>query len=159
MPIEYRQGCLIKALKSGEVEAIGHQANCQNTMNSGVAKAIRESFPAAYEADQQTKKGDQLKLGSLSWVIVPIYHPVNHAGMIFNLYGQFYYGREKGKVYTDLPALEASMKTMKLFTDSAEVSSIGFPKLGAGLGGAAWEDVEDIIIRTFTDDFVIVYLN
>ena len=41
MSITYKEGCLIQGFKRGEVQAIGHQANCQNTMGSGVAKAIR----------------------------------------------------------------------------------------------------------------------
>lgn len=64
--IEYRYGCVASALKLGEVSVIAHQTNCFNTMNSGVAKAIRQLYPEAYFADCKTVKGDYKKLGGFS---------------------------------------------------------------------------------------------
>ena len=49
-------------------QAIIHQANCQTTMGSGIAKQIREKYPEAFEADCRTTRGDITKLGSFSWV-------------------------------------------------------------------------------------------
>lgn len=153
--IEYKTGDLIAAFTAGEVEAIAHQANCQNTMNSGVAKAIKKAYPEAYEADCQTIKGDTAKLGSLTFVIVPV---ARHApGFIFNLYGQFYYGREPGVVYTDLAALANAFMQMRVCLDAVGVTSVGLPKLGCGLGGAEWEDVEAIIEEHLEGLDVTVY--
>lgn len=157
MPIDYKKGDLIEAFKAGEVEAIAHQANCQNTMGSGVALAIKQAFPEAYAADCQTTKGDYDKLGSLSWVVVPTNDPKGF-GPIFNLYGQFNYGREKGVVYTDLAALEKAMTVMKLFLDAGGHRTVGLPMLGCGLGGADWDDVEDIILRILGTLEVTVYI-
>lgn len=151
MTITYKQGCLIEGFKGGEVGAIAHQANCMCTMGSGIAKALREAFPDLYEADLHTEKGSTEKLGSLSWTI-------NEHGMLFNLYGQFNYGQEPGVVYTDLKALENSIEIMKLFLDSARVTKVGLPKIGAGLGGAKWEDVEAIIERQLGSLDVVVYI-
>lgn len=155
--INYLPGDIVAGFKSGYVEAIGHQANCMNTMNSGVAKAIRAEFPEVYEADCQTVKGDIGKLGSLTFVIVPV---AGHApGWIFNLYGQYDYGREPGKVYTDVEALASSFSQMRLFIDAAGITSVGFPKLGAGLGGANWSDIELLIEAYFGDLDVTIYTN
>lgn len=150
MSITYKQGCLIEGFKAGEVGAIAHQANCQNTMGSGVAKALRAAFPEIYEADCQTVKGDYDKLGSLSWTF-------NEHGMMFNLYGQFNYGYD-GTQFTDLEALERSFGVMKLFLDAANVTKVGLPKLGCGLAGAKWEDVEALILRQLPDKDIIVYI-
>jgi len=141
--ITYKSGCLIEALDKGEVSAIAHQANCQNTMKSGVAKAIVERWPAVAEADQATKKGDPDKLGTLSFT--PVFCEDCEIRPVFNLYGQYTYGREKGVVYTDVKALGNAMAQMKLFLDSIGIKRVGLPKLGAGLGGAKWEDVESAI--------------
>ena len=108
--IKYKKGDLIKAFQSGEVTAIGHQSNCFNTMGSGVALAVKSAFPEAYAADCTTVKGDKSKLGSMSCCMTP-------KGPIFNLYGQYTYGREKGVVYTDLKALGNALGQMKLFLD------------------------------------------
>ena len=153
--IEYKVGDLFDAFRAGDIEALGHQANCQNTMNSGFAKQLKELYPEAYEADCQTIKGDTAKLGSLSWVIVDV--PGHAPGLIFNLYGQFYYGREPGVVYTDLLALDSAMEQMRLFLDAAGVTHVGFPRLGCGLGGAKWEDVELLIEQHFGDLTVTVF--
>lgn len=153
--IEYKKGDLFDAFAVGDIEALGHQANCMNTMGSGFAKQLKELYPEAYDADCQTKKGDLNKLGSLSFVIVPIdRHP---PGFIFNLYGQFDYGREPGKVYTDLYALDHAMCQMRLFVDAAGITHVGFPRLGCGLGGARWEDVEILIEQHFGDLYVTVF--
>lgn len=153
--IEYKKGDLFDAFAAGEIEALGHQANCMNTMASGFAKQLKALYPEAYEADCQTEKGDRNKLGTLSMVFVDV--PGHAPGMIFNLYGQFDYGREPGKVYTDLLALDNAMGVMRLFIDASGIEHIGFPKLGCGLGGAEWGDVEALIEHHFGDLAVTVF--
>lgn len=155
MTIQYKTGDLIAAFKAGEVLVIAHQANCMNTMGSGVAKAIREAFPQAYEADCVTRKGDKEKLGGFTVSADAEF------GLIFNLYGQYDYGREAGKVYTDLSALRSAMSQMATFLRHidyrAAAGTIGLPKLGAGLGGAKWEDVAQIIEEELCDFDVVIY--
>jgi O-acetyl-ADP-ribose deacetylase (regulator of RNase III) len=59
-------GDLIALALAGEFDVIVHGANCQCAMGAGIAKAIRERFPEAYEADLATPRGDRSKLGSIS---------------------------------------------------------------------------------------------
>jgi O-acetyl-ADP-ribose deacetylase (regulator of RNase III) len=162
MEIQYKQGCLIEAFRTGEVKAIAHQANCQNTMKSGVAKALVEWCPAIAEADQATRKGDLDKLGTLTFTpaVQDLYRSPTRdvkIGLVFNLYGQFYYGREKGVIYTDLKALGNAMGQMKMFLDVQGIKDVGLPKLGAGLGGAKWEDVERVILAELDGLNVTIY--
>jgi len=158
--LSIKQGCLVKAFRTHEVQAIAHQANCQNTMGSGVAKAIRAAYPEVYEADCETIKGATDKLGTLSWVIAPRDRRKSfakcidmdaYAGPIFNLYGQFNYGRDPEVVYTDINALRSAIKQMKLFLDSMDIKSVGLPKLGCGLGGEKWENVSKVIQEELVD--------
>lgn len=151
MALTIKQGCIIEGFKAGEVEAIAHQANCMNTMGSGVAKALRAEWPQVYEADCQTVKGDIDKLGSLSMTIC-------EHGPIFNLYGQYDYGREKGVIYTRLDALDKALGVMRLFVDAGEHKSVGFPKLGTDRGGAKWVDVEALIVKHFAGIEVTIYV-
>lgn len=148
--MRYRQGDLIQALKNGEVGVIAHQANCMNTMGSGVAKAIRENFPEAYAADLETERGDVDKLGTYSFA-------ENKYGLIFNLYGQYNYGRD-GSHYTQLASLEEALENMAMhLTDIGYKGKIGIPKLGCGLGGADWNQVSRIVARALDNFEVIVY--
>lgn len=158
MSLQYKEGCLVKALQGGEVNAIGHQANCFHTMNSGVAKAIRLAIPGAYDADvTQTVKGDRSKMGDFS-----IYQLREEdgepCGLVYNLYGQYNYGYD-AKGYTDYEALASAMIKMRddLRTGN-NLTKVGFPKIGAGLGGGDWQTIEDIIVKVFAGFEVVVYL-
>lgn len=152
MGIVYKKGCLIEGFKSGEVRVIGHQANCQNTMNSGVAKAIRLAFPEAYEADCGTVRGDYSKLGGISTCI-------NNNGIIVNIYGQYNYGYD-GIRYTDYEALESGFNHMiDMLTYIEYQGKIGLPKLGCDRGGGDWNIVEGLIKETLAEKHdVIIYV-
>ncbi len=154
--MRYVVGDLCDALERGEVDAIGHQANCFNTMNSGVAKALRKRWPEVYEADCRTKKGDPLKFGDLSLATVATKFG---SGLVYNLYGQFNYGYDS-KGYTNYAKLEQSMEAMRedLLT-GVGLTHVGFPKIGAGLGGGDWDTIAEIINRVFSDAFdVTIYV-
>lgn len=155
--LKYKVGDLCEALKSGEVNVIGHQANCFNTMNSGVAKAIKANFPDAVAADQETVKGDRSKFGDLSIGLHG--YGDNTYGMIYNLYGQYNYGYD-AKGYTDYTKLESALRAMKedLDTGTSEFR-VGFPKIGAGLGGGDWDTIAEIIDTVFGDEYdVTIYV-
>lgn len=133
--IKYKKGCVVEAFKGGKYIALLHQANCFNTMNSGVAKAIREQLPAAYDADCMTVKGDVRKLGTFSHAAF-----LELSGFVVNLYGQYNYGKD-GKKYTQVVNLE---KALAGFADRFRVSGelglkVCMPRLGCGLGGADWD--------------------
>lgn len=152
--ITYKVGDLVDALKSGEVFAIGHQANCFNTMNSGVARAIRAHFPDAWAVDQNTKRGSSAKLGGIS---VGVYNGPgpDDVRLIYNLYGQYNYGYDK-QGYTKYDKLESAMIRMR---DSLPTrAKVGFPKIGAGLGGGDWVRIEAIIEEVFKDFDVTIYV-
>lgn len=160
MTLRYKVGDLVDALKSGEVSSIGHQANCFNTMNSGVAKAIRLAFPQAYEADCLTEKGDKGKLGDLT--AVEHERADGSVGIIYNLYGQYNYGYD-AKGYTNYEALRGALLNMRIDLDGAvgingeDWKKVGFPKIGAGLGGGDWDTIARIIEDTFEGYDVTVY--
>lgn len=148
--LTYKKGNLIEAFIAGEVGAIGHQSNCFNTMGSGVALAIKNAFPAAYEADCTTVKGDIGKLGSMACAFTP-------KGPIFNLYGQYRYGKD-GALYTDYDSLKRAMESMRFILDMADQDTpIGFPKIGCGTAGGDWNIVSAIIEEVFEGMEVIIY--
>jgi len=152
--LTYKKGCLIEAAKAGEVDVIAHQANCFNTMKSGIAPLIVAYCPEAGEADQQTHKGDIAKLGTTSFGFTDDYM------MVWNLYGQYTYGREAGVVYTNYNALEQALSYMARWLHGASGKNyIGLPKLGCGLAGGDWVIVEGLIKKTLVayGHHVIIY--
>jgi len=147
--INYVQGDLLDP--SLNFDVIVHGCNCFHTMRRGVAKAIKEKYPQAYEADKNlTEKGDESKLGSLSMAFNESGEGPEH---IVNAYTQYRYGRDK--VHVDYEALGAAMVALSEIFD-ADKYSIAFPKIGCGLAGGDWNVVEAIINKIFAHKKVTV---
>lgn len=145
------EGDLLALARDGEFDVIVHGANCQCTMGAGIAKAIRATFPQAYEADLKTEAGDREKLGTISWAKIegdtaPL--------IVVNAYTQFHW-RGRG-VKVDYEAVRAAMRAVKrAFTGSR----IGYPRIGAGLAGGDWATIEAIIDEELNgeDHTLVVY--
>ena len=130
-------GDLIDLAKQGHFDVILHGCNCFCTMGRGIALAVKNEFPAAYEADRSTQKGDRSKLGSYSRAdIFSNKHPLT----VVNAYTQFDY---KGPgVKADYDAIRAVMTKVK---EDFSGQRIGYPLIGAGLAGGDWNIIESII--------------
>lgn len=136
----------------------------QGKMNSGVAKAIREEFPYAWQRYDEFMKNYNMKdIIKLGHVIIAGSFEIK---LIGNLMTQEFYGRD-GKRYASLEAIE---KSLDLFTDTAinkwELGfhedigdrAIAIPKIGCGLGGLTWEEVCPIVEKIsekYSIDFVV----
>jgi O-acetyl-ADP-ribose deacetylase (regulator of RNase III) len=132
---------ICEGFKNKEVDVIAHCCNCFCTMGSGVAKAIRASFPVVYEADLQTRKGDREKLGTYSVAKVDDRY-------IVNLYAQFTYGRNTRELYYD--AMISCLEKLKSFMLRHDFKSVGFPKgMGCILAGGDWRIVDAMVQSVF----------
>lgn len=146
------QGNLITLAKQNYFDVIVHGCNCFGTMGAGIAKAIKQEFPEAYEADCQTPKGDKNKLGTIS------YAKIDRDGMnltVVNGYTQFnYYGAGTLVDYNAVASVFSSIK--KQFSGQ----KIGYPKIGAGLAKGDWQIISSIIDRELEqEDSTLVEFN
>ncbi len=134
MTIVYKKG---DVLNSGE-EVVVHGCNCFNTMGSGVARQVKEQFPQAYNADQQTLRGDETKLGNFTYG-----RKLRVDGsetIVVNAYTQYRYTFID--VDVDYRALEtAFVNICERFPNEV----IAMPKIGCGLAGGDWEVVSKIL--------------
>lgn len=129
--------------------AIAHCANCFCTMGSGIARQIKLKFPEAYTADLKTISGDLSKFGSFT--VAQIEDKSSSIKFVYNLYGQYRYGKESRKlnyekIYTSLELMEKDcwMKNIKY---------VGFPKnMGCMLAGGHWPIVMEMISYIFKDE-------
>ena len=128
------KGDLIKLAKEGKFDVIAHGCNCFCTMGAGIAKTIKENFPQAYQADLETMKGDENKLGTCSYATI-----TSPKLTIVNAYTQYTYGRLFRVHYN------AIRQCMKLIKMNFSGSRIGLPKIGAGLAGGHWHIIQAII--------------
>ena len=131
------RGVLVKLAFDGRFEVIIHGCNCQGAMGAGIAKAIKQAFPEAYNADKATVKGSRNKLGSLSTVTV---ERGDSRITIVNGYTQFHW-RGSG-VLVDYAALRSVMRQVKAMFSG---SMIAYPKIGGGLAKGDWSIIASII--------------
>ena len=128
---------LLKLASDGHFDVIVHGCNCQNQMGKGIAKTIKQKFPAAYAADLETEKGSREKLGTFSTATID---SNDHTFTIVNGYTQFHW-RGRG-VKADYDAIRAVFNGIKQFFSGQR---IGYPLIGAGLAGGDWHTIEVII--------------
>lgn len=135
--IEHVKGNLL----TSDCNIIAHQSNCLFGFGSGIAGQIRAMYPAAYEVFMEDTRPPEQKLGTYSFTKKP-----QGGKYIFNLYGQYNYGK-KGPLYTVYPALEQAVKKMLLLIKMTEGHTnfrpkIGMPwKIGCDLAGGDWDGV------------------
>jgi hypothetical protein len=121
-----------------ESGAIGHQVNCQGVMNAGLVKKIRERYPIVFEKYKElvTAHAVRDEKKALLGVVQPV--RVSESLIVYNLFGQFSYGRQE--VHTDYDALTTI--ACKLRDRGVQIH---LPKrMGCGLGGGDWTRVQDI---------------
>lgn len=187
MTITYRTGNLLDAFVAGDVTAIGHCANCQGTMGSGIAADIAFCYPDVAVVDKHmsgviknTPHRDIIELPinisfvgyqlenigtALTWGACTPNRVHKADKFIFNLYGQEYYGsfgRQKQQTGRNVsyPALSKALVEMRktLISLSKENAVIGFPKHMASFrAGGNWEFVEELIRDVFFDFHVKIY--
>lgn len=137
-------GDLITCAKEGVFDVIVHGCNCQNTMGAGIALSIKRQFPAAFEADIRTARGDRGKLGNYSYATVAL--DVKELTIV-NAYSQYHWRGAGPQV-----DYEAVANVFKLIKKDFSGRSIGYPKIGAGLAGGDWEQLALIIDEALTDE-------
>jgi O-acetyl-ADP-ribose deacetylase (regulator of RNase III) len=143
-----RQGNLIELAKEGTFDVIVHGCNCWCEMGAGIAKAIRQSFPEAYEADRQTTPGDRSKLGTCTTAASQV---GDHTVHVVNAYTQFNYTKQGDEVLVDYDAVRSCMRWIK---ERFSGLRIGLPKIGAGLAGGDWGEISRIIDEELAEEDV-----
>lgn len=159
---------MVKEIKQdiflAETDAIVHQANCQCTMGSGIAKYIKERYPEAYAADCKTIKGDKEKLGRASVARVVTPSTNTRLKYIFNLYSQFNYGLEERHtnyeaMATGLSAIYDFIMRHNMSGSSQKITVLAAPfKMGSDRGGGDWRIVRAIMESVFADETNITLL-
>ena len=128
--LKHAKGNLIDMAEQGLFDVIVHGCNCQNTMGSGIAKEMRERYPAVYDADTlATEQWRQplAKLGNFS-----TYATTGKTSpfIVVNAYTQVHY------LPRDVDHFE--YESFYLILKKLEVLgpvNFGFPYIGMGLAG------------------------
>ena len=79
------------------------------------------------------------------------YHmvPLANGKVGFNIYSQFWYGRDKRHV--DYPALEKGVRGVCETLKSMNAKTLALPKIGCGLAGGEWPVVKEILEKVSSE--------
>jgi len=124
---------------------VGHGVNCQGRMGSGIALAIKNKWPSVYDQYKERYESGQLK-GEMAIGEIDIV-PITNQLFVVNMYTQNKYGYD-GKAYAYPEAIENCIAlTMKHIKHETPTLPLYIPKIGCGLGGLKWENIEPIVNR------------
>ena len=143
-------------LLNSSCDYICHQVNCQGRMGSGIAKSIKERWPAVYTGYMDfcnyhlPRSGPKGLLGQCQII------GVNDNLTVINMFGQESYGYD-GKRYTSYDAFWSCLGKIREIVPKG--AKIGFPKgVGCGLGGANWNVIYEMINQVLGKDYnVYIY--
>lgn len=143
MSVYYRIGDL---LEQKDINVLIHCCNSYNTMQAGIAAAIKNKYPEAYEADTKAHKEYRNTLGEYSYAVT------KDNKLIYNLYAMKGLGANKRQL--DYEAFYSLLEKMEVIfnleDDEAKNLTIGIPyKIGCDLAGGKFEIVETMINSVF----------
>ena len=134
MTLKHSKGNLLDLAEAGEFDVIVHGCNCFNTMGAGIAREIRDRYPAAWSSDSMTERGDYNKLGNWS---VGLNDLTDQKFIIINAYTQF--NISAGKDVFEYSAFALVLQKLEYAFGNQR---IGLPYIGMGLAGGK----KDVII-------------
>lgn len=134
MAFEHKTGDIFDT----KLPAIGHGVNLYGVMGAGIAKAIATVFPQVLNPYKEACKTKQLTPGTMQYVQVQD----NPTFYILNLASQDRPGK-----HARLEWVESSLEAAILFCKTNNLEGFAVPRIGARIGGLAWEDVKEILER------------
>jgi len=102
-------------------------------MGAGIAVKFRRQWPAMYSAYHSACAARQLQAGDVFiWPSGDI--------TVYNLMTQVYPGAD-----AKLAHIEKAVIAMLLDAAVRDIGGIGIPRIGCGIGGLEWDDVQDCL--------------
>lgn len=138
---------------------VAHGCNCQGVMGSGVALAIRNKWPKAYETYNAIcvsySKTHEL-LGDVHFVVVEMDAAGVPTVIVANCFTQHLFGRDK--VHADVDAVEGSLTQAFTLASGANMP-LYMPRIGCGLGGLNWDTQVGPVVEKLSEKFSTVEVN
>jgi O-acetyl-ADP-ribose deacetylase (regulator of RNase III) len=149
--IKYMKGDVLKsALLKKEKVVIPHICNNMGGWGAGFVVAISNIWPGPEKSYREwSRDPDSFRLGNLELV------QVTPDIRICNMIAQDGFVTRYRKRAVDYKALEICLK--KISDHVSKDNIIMMPRIGCGLGGGSWEEVEEIINKTLNEFQIEVY--
>ena len=115
------------------LDGLAHGCNCIGAMGAGVAVEFKKRFPRMFTEYRRRCLAGEYVLGDV--------FPWKEGDVtVFNLATQ-----KSARTPADLPSIERALHEMVQLASRDGVSRIGLPRLGADVGGLAWEPIRDVL--------------
>lgn len=133
--IVYKTGDLFTTTKN----VIGHGVNCKGVMGSGIAVTVKKLFPENFQAYNNICVKGLLKPGMV--------YPYREKGkVILNIATQNKTGRDASLDWVAI----GMWKTLG-YCEDRNLGGLAIPRIGAGIGGLKWEDVDPLLHEIFDE--------
>jgi len=133
-----------------DCDIIAHGCNCRGGYGSGVAYTMAMKYPKARELYLEKYDEEGWRLGDVQFITV------RDGKIIANCATQdAYYPRNVR--HANYSAIHMAMSEVKDYAKERGLS-IAIPKIGAGLAGGDWNEIEKILNEVFSDYDVTVYI-
>lgn len=168
MCINYLRGDATRPIVApDQLALIVHIVNTRGGWGRGFVVAVSKRWP---QPEAQYRKwhrngvsddGDRFELGQIQLV------KVEPNLCVVNMLAQEGYGKNNQALHQSdepnatrpirLGALEQCLGEVKMLTNGGKLSSVHMARIGCGLAGATWDEVEPIVSRQLADVSVYVY--
>lgn len=115
---------------------IGHGVNCRGVMGAGIALQFKSTYPEMFMQYKELCSRGLLVPGSVHTF------PTVDGKNIFNLATQSIPGP-----YATLEAILLSTAQAAMVIRTLPDPTLAIPKIGCGIGGLNWPEVEDVLVR------------
>lgn len=119
-----------------EQKAFGHGVNCYGLMDGGIARIVKNLYPAVFSPYEAMCNAGHLVGGEMFPVQIP------NGPLIFNLASQ-----ERPGANASYEFLEGAVSKTFQFCAVNDISGFALPRIGAGIGGLEWDRVVSIISK------------
>lgn len=127
---------------------VAHGCNCQGAMGRGIALGMRQRFPRMFEHYRSLCLQGKFRPGQVLMWKTP-------TGWIANLATQDNWGTQAVQARPEW--IETCLTKLVRWCREHGYSELATPRLGCGLGGLRWEQVEPIFERLASDFDIWVY--
>ncbi|GKX52701.1 hypothetical protein SOASR029_30100 [Budvicia aquatica] len=143
MNVKFVSGDIFSA---NTITAFAHGCNCAGAMGKGIAVEFKKRWPKMYAEYHRLCKAGEYKLGD-----VFVWHQDDVT--IFNLGTQAHWTKK-----AELSAIEKSVSLMLEIAKKEGINEIAMPRIGAGLGGADWDEIKQLLCRVNKDSDIVLVI-
>jgi O-acetyl-ADP-ribose deacetylase (regulator of RNase III) len=120
---------------------IGHGVNCLGFMGAGIALQFRQRFPSNFYMYKTLCDNGNLKPGDAMFVD-DVDDKTLQVRKIANLATQYYPGDD-----ATIPRVENAIEAAVMHLTDLGIYEMAIPKIGCGIGGLEWKDVEEVLSK------------